>query len=80
MKYRYTLPLLQQTLRRLSKAKWFTKLDLRGANTLVGMADRKEWKTAFRSRFRHYEYMVMQFCLTNAHASFQHYINDILRE
>lgn len=64
----------------LSKAKWFIKLDLPGAYNLVLIANRMEWKTAFRSCCGHYEYMVMPFSLTNTPASFPHLINDILRE
>lgn len=64
----------------VSKAEWFTKLDLRGAYNLVRMAEGKKWKIDFHSRFGHFEYMVMPFGLTNAPASFQHFINDVLRE
>jgi len=78
VKNRYPLPLIQETLTRLSKAKWFTKLDLRGASNLVRIAEGEEWKTAFRTRYGHFEYNVMPFGLTNAPASFQHFINDTL--
>ena len=44
------------------------------------MKEGKEWKIAFRTRFRHYEYQVMPFSLTNVLASFQELINDIIRE
>ncbi len=37
-----------------------------------------EWKTAFRTRYGHFEYQVMPFRLTNAPATFQSYINKIL--
>ena len=37
-----------------------------------------EWKTAFRTRYGHFEYQVMPFGLSNAPASFQGYINKIL--
>jgi len=37
-----------------------------------------EYKTAFRTRYGHYEYMVMPFGLKNAPATFQHFINDVL--
>ena len=35
----------------LSKAKWLTELDIRGAYNLVRMAEGDEWKTAFRTRY-----------------------------
>ena len=44
------------------------------------MKDGEEWKTAFRTRYRHYEYTVMLFSLTNAPAMFQSLINAILRQ
>ena len=67
-------------LARLSQAKWFTKLDLRGAYNLVRVAEGEEWKTAFHTCYGNFEYNVMPFGLTNAPASFQHLINDTLRE
>ena len=44
------------------------------------MKDGEEWKTAFRTRYGHYEYTVMPFSLTNAPAMFQSLINTILRQ
>ena len=64
---------------RLQKAKWFTTLDVRGAYNLIRMAEREEWKTAFRTRYGLFESLVMPFGLTNAPADFQHFINDVLR-
>jgi len=76
IKNRYPLPLIGELLDRLKTAKIFSTIDLRGAYNLVRMAEGEEWKTAFRTRYGHYEYQVMPFGLTNAPASFQHFIND----
>jgi hypothetical protein len=75
----YPLPLLHETLLRLQKAKYITKRDIRGAYNLVRMAAGEEWKTAFRTQYGLFESLVMLFGLTNAPASFQHFINDVLR-
>lgn len=79
-KNRYPLPLISDLVRTLSRAKVFTALDLRGAYNLVRIKEGDEWKTAFRTRFGHFEYLVVHFGLTNAHAIFQHMMNDIFRE
>jgi hypothetical protein len=78
IKNRYPLPLLQDTLMNLSKAKWFMKLDIGGAYNLIRMAEGEEWKTAFCTRYGLFESLVMPFGLTNASATFQNYINDVL--
>jgi hypothetical protein len=78
IKNRYPLPLIRETLMRLSKTKWFTKLDVRGAYNLIRMEEGEEWKTAFRTRYGLFESLVMPFGLTNAPADFQRFINDVL--
>src|SRR5436853_7749446 len=64
IKNRYPLPLIQETLMQLSKATYFTKLDIRGAYNLIRMAKGDEWKTAFRTRYGLFESLVMPFGLT----------------
>jgi hypothetical protein len=78
IKNRYPLPLIRETLMRLSKAQWFTKLDIRGAYNLIRMEGGEEWKTAFRTRYGSFESLVMPFGLTNAPADFQRFIKDVL--
>jgi hypothetical protein len=62
----------------LSRAKWFTKLDIRGAYNLIRMVEGEEWKTTFRTRYGLFESLVMPFGLTNALATFQNVIIDVL--
>jgi hypothetical protein len=66
----YPLPLLHEILLYLQKAKYFTKLDIHGAYTLVRMAEGEEWKTAFRTQYGLFESLVMPFGITNVPASF----------
>src|SRR5205807_2189754 len=70
----------RETLSRLSAAKYFTKLDIRNAYSLIRMKKGEEWKTAFHTRYGLYQYNVMPFSLCNAPATFQAYINEALKE
>jgi len=76
----YPLPLISDLLDRVRNAKIFTKLDLKSAYNLVRIKAGDEFKTAFRTRYGHYEYLVMPFGLKNAPATFQHFINDVLSD
>ena len=80
IKNRYPLPLIGEALDRLDRAKRFTQLDLTSAYHRMRIREGDEWKTAFRTRYGHFEYQVMPFGLSNAPASFQGYINKILAE
>ena len=78
VKNRYPIPLVNEMLDRLSRAKVFSKLDLRDAYHRMRIKEGDEWKTAFKTRYGHFEYQVMPFGLTNAPATFQAYINKCL--
>ena len=80
VKNRYPLPLITELFDRLQGAKYFTKLDLRGAYNLIRIREGDEWKTAFNTRDGHFEYLVMPFGLCNAPAVFQEFVNDIFRD
>ena len=79
-KDRYPLLLIPNLLDRLRSATIFTKIDLRRAYNLVCIAEGDEWKTAFRTRFGSYEFLVMHYGLTNAPASFQRFMNDVFKD
>ena len=80
IKNRYPLPLVGESLDWLGRARRFTQLDLTSAYHRMRIREGDEWKTAFRTRYGHFEYQVMPFGLTNAPATFQGYINKILAE
>ena len=56
----------------------YTKIDLKDAYRRIRISEGDEWKTVFRCRYGHFEYLVMPFGLTNAPATFQQHINTVL--
>lgn len=61
----------------MSEKPW---LDIIAAFHKIRVAEGEEWKTAFRTRYGLFEWLVTPFGLTGAPAIFQRYINWVLRE
>ncbi|KAI1002669.1 hypothetical protein K3495_g5530 [Podosphaera aphanis] len=80
IKDRYPIPLIQETLACLAKAKIFTKLDVIAVFNRIRVRHEDEWLTAFTTRWGSYQYKVMPFGLCNAPSTFQRYINNALHE
>jgi len=57
----------------------FSKVDLRSGYIQILVKAEDVSKTAFRSRYGHYKYVVMPFSMTNALALFMVYMNRIFR-
>ncbi|SAM71077.1 related to retrotransposon nucleocapsid protein [Ustilago bromivora] len=76
-KNRAHLPLIEEQLFLLCKARIYSKLDLKAAYNLICIASGDEWKTAFGTQLGLYKYLVMPFGLANAPAHFQLFINHI---
>jgi hypothetical protein len=70
IKNRYPLPLIQETLARLSRAKIYTKLDVIIVFNYIRIIERQEYLTAFNIRYGLYETLVILFGLSNAPATF----------
>jgi hypothetical protein len=65
IKDRYPLPFISKTLDRLISAAYYTKLNLKDAYYRIRIKAGDEWKTAFRTRYSHFEYLVIPFGLAN---------------
>jgi hypothetical protein len=71
-KDQYPIPLTKETLDRLAKAKFYTKLDIIAAFNKLRIAPGHEYLTAFCTGYGQYESLVLPFCLCNRPAFFQH--------
>ena len=78
--HQYSLPLINETLERIGKAWWFTKLDVIAAFHKICIAESQEWLTSFCTRFGLFEWLVTLFGLANASSTFQHYVNWVLHD
>lgn len=74
-KDRYPLPLINGTLERVGKAKYFTKLDVISTFHQIRVAKEDQWKTAFRTRYGLFKWLVTPFGLANAPLTLQRYVN-----
>ncbi|KAL4021115.1 hypothetical protein IC575_019905 [Cucumis melo] len=80
VKNRYPLPRIDDLFEKLQGATVFSKIDLRSGYHQLRIKDGDVPKTAFRSMYGHYEFIVMSFGLTNAPAVFMDLMNRVFRE
>jgi hypothetical protein len=78
-KNRYSIFFIVETIARLFKAKWMTKIDIRHAFNRIRMHSKEnEDLTTFRIKYDTYKYLMMFFELINESSTFQNFMNDIL--
>ncbi|GKF52709.1 putative reverse transcriptase domain-containing protein, partial [Tanacetum coccineum] len=79
VKNRYSLPKIDDLFYQLQGSSVYSKIDLRSGYHQLRVRDKDTPKTAFRTRYEHYEFQVMPFGLTNAPAVFMDLMNCVCK-
>jgi hypothetical protein len=78
-KNRYSISLIVETIARLFKAKWMTKIDIRHAFNRIRLYSKEdEDLITFRIKYEMYKYLIMSFELINESFIFQNFMNNVL--
>lgn len=77
---KHPLPHIDECLERLQGAAHFTTLNLVSGCHQIRIQPSDVPKTAFSTRYGHYDFGVLQFGLKNAPPTFQNLMNDILSD
>ena len=80
IKNKYPLPRIGDLFDQLQHASYFSKINLRSGYHQLRVRGEDVPKTAFRTRYGHYEILLMSFGLTNAPTAFMDLINRVFRD
>nr|GEZ82437.1 putative reverse transcriptase domain-containing protein [Tanacetum cinerariifolium] len=79
VKNRYPLPEIDDLFDQLQGSSIYSKVDLRSVYHQLRVREQDVLKTAFRTRYGHYEFQVMPIGLTNASAVFMDVMNRVCK-
>nr|GFA80719.1 putative reverse transcriptase domain-containing protein [Tanacetum cinerariifolium] len=79
VKNRYPLPRIEDLFDQLQGSSFYSKIDLRSGFHQLRVREEDIPKTAFRTRYSHYEFQVIPFGLTNAPAVFMDLMNQVCK-
>jgi hypothetical protein len=79
VKNKYSLPQIDDLFDQLKGAKVFSKIDLRSGYYQMRIKGQDVPKTAFRTRYGHFEFLVLPFGLTNAPTLFMDLMNRVFQ-
>jgi hypothetical protein len=79
IKNKYPLPRMDELFDQLQRVGCYSKLDLRQGHYQVKVKEEDIPKTAFNTRYEHFEFLVMPFGVTNAPVTFTDLMHRIFQ-